>query len=187
MIDHTPAGQQGWFSPAETGSWSWNLVKHKYLFFVTNNVRGNSQNYFFNQYVNGLITFREPVQLDLTRGEALPGIVIVTHNIDNQIDCHIITLRGQGFHQIAKKNSTETTAWQFLSSHLGATGSGISPGLGVVNTRPARWPARFPSRRCFCKPSQYQYQDPITSSFKLTVWCEESWGLTKTDWGWRSS
>ena len=142
---------------------------------------------FFNQYVHGLITFREPVQLDLTRGEALPGIVIVTHNIDNQIDCHIITLRGQGFHQIAKKNSTENTAWQFLSSHLGATGSGISPGLGVVNTRPARWPARFPSRRCFCKPSQYQYQDPITSSFKLTVWCEESWGLTKTDWGWRSS
>ena len=33
IIDHTPAGQLEWFSPAETGSWSWNLVKHKYLFF----------------------------------------------------------------------------------------------------------------------------------------------------------
>ena len=80
-------------------------------------MRGNSQNYFFNQYVNGLITFREPVQLDLTRGEALPGIV--THNIDIQIDCYILTLRGQGFHQIAKRAQQKTLLGNFLTPTWG--------------------------------------------------------------------
>ena len=130
-------------------------------------MRGNSQNYFFQSICPWLDYLQGTCPAGSDQGGSSSWNVIVTHNIDNQIDCHIITLRGQGFHQIAKKNSAENTAWQFLSSHLGATGSGISPGLGVVKTLPARWPARFPSRRCFCKPSEYQ--DPITSSFKLTV------------------
>ena len=87
-------------------------------------MRGNSQNYFFNKYVKGLITFREPVQLDLTRGEALPGIVIVTHNIDNQIDCHITTLRGQGFHQIAKRAQQKTLHGNFLAPTWGQQAPG---------------------------------------------------------------
>ena len=87
-------------------------------------MRGNSQNYFFNKYVIGLITFREPVQLDLTRGEALPGIVIVTHNIDNQIDCHITTLRGQGFHQIAKRAQQKTLHGNFLAPTWGQQAPG---------------------------------------------------------------
>ena len=82
-------------------------------------MRGNSQNHFFNKYVKGLITFREPVQLDLTRGEALPGIVIVTLNIDFQIDCRIITLRGQGFHQIAKRAQQKTLHGNFLAPTWG--------------------------------------------------------------------
>ena len=79
-------------------------------------------------------TFREPIQLDLTRGEAFPGIFYLLSKIFMKVKPWIKS-PSKSWTIIISYNHQQITITAL--NLLGSTGW-ASPGLGVVKTRPAK-------------------------------------------------